>query len=189
MKLLLYSTLVIFLSSCSASDIETLIDSNNQNEDEEMEAQAQEQETVKATVSRVVDGDTIEIIMPDGETESVRLLLIDTPESVHPDMPEQPYGEESSKYAEEKLPEGKEIELEYDGPKRGTYDRLLAYIWVDGENFNQKMLEKGYARYAYEYDPPYKYQDEFQKEESEAEEANKRIWSIDGFPESDFEEW
>src|SRR5699024_1893473 len=138
--------------------------------------------------NRVIDGDTVEVKMPDGDKESVRLLLIDTPESVHPDKPEQPYGKESSEYAKDKLPEGKKVNLEYDGPKRGTYDRLLAYIWVDGENFNQKMLEKGYARYAYEYDPPYKYQDEFQEAENKAEEAEKRIWSIDGFPESDFEE-
>lgn len=140
-------------------------------------------------VNRVIDGDTVEVKMPDGEKESVRLLLIDTPESVHPNKPEQPYGEESSEYAERRLTEGKKVTLEYDGSKRDGYGRLLAYVWSNKKNLNQEMLEQGFARYAYEYEPPYKYQDEFQEAENKAKEQKKRIWSIDGFPESDFEEW
>src|SRR5699024_1101909 len=140
-------------------------------------------------VNRVIDGDTVEVKMPDGEKESVRLLLIDTPESVHPNKPEQPYGEESSEYAERRLTEGKKVTLEYDGSKRDRYGRLLAYVWSNKKNLNQEMLEQGFARYAYEYEPPYKYQDEFQEAENKAKEQKKRIWSIDGFPESDFEEW
>jgi|SRR5699024_5196084 len=171
---------LFMLSACSIDDV-----SNMLSEVESSQGNSKEE----VVIDRVVDGDTVKVEMADGQKETVRLLLIDTPESVHPNKPEQPYGEESSEYAKEKLPEGKEVKLEYDGPKRGTYDRLLAYIWVDGENFNQEMLEKGYARYAYEYDPPYKYQNEFKEAERKAEEADKRIWSIDGFVKSEFEEW
>lgn len=178
--------LIIVLSSFFVDDIDdlkALIFQDGKSEQQNSE------DIEEVTINRVIDGDTVEVKMPDGEKESVRLLLMDTPESVHPNKPKQPYGDKSSEYAEKKLPEGKKVKLEYDGPKRGTYDRLLAYVWVDGENFNKKMLEKGYARYAYEYDPPYKYQDEFQVAEREAEKENKRIWSIDGFPESEFEDW
>lgn len=156
---------------------------------EEKPEQKNSEDMERVNVSRVIDGDTVEVKMPDGEKESVRLLLIDTPESVHPDKPEQPYGEESSEFAEKRLTEGKKVRLEYDGPKRDNYGRLLAYIWTNDKNFNQEMLEEGYARYAYEYEPPYKYQDEFKEAEKEAEEKGERIWSIDGFVESEFEEW
>lgn len=170
-----------FLTACSADDLIALLD-----ESESVQEDVAEEEV---TISRVVDGDTVKVEMADGQEETVRLLLVDTPESVHPNKPKQPYGEEASQYAKVKLSEGKKVKLEYDGPKRGNYDRLLAYIWVDGDNFNQELLEKGYARYAYEYDPSYKYQDEFKAAENEAKEADKRIWSIDGFVESEFEEW
>ncbi|WP_117170956.1 thermonuclease family protein [Paraliobacillus sediminis] len=133
-----------------------------------------------ATVDRVVDGDTVHIIL-DGEEESVRLLLVDTPETKHPNLPIQPYGEQASQFANETLAEGKQIQIEYDGPKRDKYGRLLAYIWVDGELFNEMLLEEGFARYAYEYDPPYTHSDRLNDAETEAKEADRNIWSEDGY--------
>ncbi|WP_117161638.1 thermonuclease family protein [Paraliobacillus sp. X-1268] len=133
-----------------------------------------------ATVDRVVDGDTVHIIL-DGEEESVRLLLVDTPETKHPNLPVQPYGEQASKFAKEKLTEGTQIQLEYDGPKRDKYDRLLAYIWIDGELFNEMLLEEGFARYAYEYDPPYTHSDQLKEAETKAKAADLNIWSEDGY--------
>ncbi|WP_018933076.1 thermonuclease family protein [Gracilibacillus lacisalsi] len=132
-----------------------------------------------ATVSRVVDGDTVRIEL-DGQEETVRLLLVDTPETKHPNLPVQPFGPEASEFAVEKLA-GKEIQIEFDGPERDNYDRLLGYIWVDGENFNQLLLEEGFARYAYVYDPPYIHQDEMKQAEQRAREAEIGIWSIDGY--------
>lgn len=172
--------MVLGLSACSIDDVGAILQESGSNEGSEGEKE-------DVTVNRVIDGDTIEVEMPNGANESVRLLLIDTPESVHPDKPDQPYGEEASEYVKEKLSEGTEIKLEYDGTKRGQYDRLLAYIWVDGDNLNQELIEKGFARYAYEYDPPYKYQDEFKESEKEAEKEEKNIWSINGYVESEFE--
>ncbi|WP_163537288.1 S-layer homology domain-containing protein [Gracilibacillus sp. YIM 98692] len=135
---------------------------------------------VLATVTDVVDGDTIRINL-NGKEETVRLLLVDTPETVHPTLPEQPYGAEASVFAKETLSVGKQIQLEYDGPERDHYDRLLGYIWVDGQMFNEMLLEKGLARYAYVYDPPYTYADQLKAAETEAKNANLGIWSIDGY--------
>ncbi|WP_052158878.1 thermonuclease family protein [Halobacillus sp. BBL2006] len=132
-----------------------------------------------ASVTRVIDGDTIEINL-NGKTEDVRLLLVDTPETKHPDLPVQPYGPKASQFAEETL-NGKEVRVEYDGPKRDKYNRLLAYLWVDGENFNQMLLKEGLARLAYVYDPPYTHYDSFVKAQTKAANANKNIWSINGY--------
>ncbi|MBA2175901.1 thermonuclease family protein [Halobacillus locisalis] len=135
--------------------------------------------TETATVSRIVDGDTIEI-EKDGVTETVRLLLVDTPETKHPTEPVQPFGPEASAFAESELL-GKTVELEYDGPKRDKYDRLLAYLWVDGNNFNEQLLEEGFARYAYVYDPPYTHANSMMKAQNRAKEAERNIWSLPGY--------
>ncbi|SET47932.1 micrococcal nuclease [Salinibacillus kushneri] len=132
-----------------------------------------------ARVSRVVDGDTIEIQYK-GKTEDVRLLLVDTPETVHPSKPVQPFGPEASAFAKENL-SGRQVKVEFDGPKRDHYDRLLAYIWVDGKMFNQVLLEEGLTRLAYVYDPPYTHYDAYVKAQTQAVNAKKGIWSIDGY--------
>ncbi|MFG6113688.1 thermonuclease family protein [Halobacillus sp. MO56] len=130
-----------------------------------------------ATVSRVVDGDTIEINY-NGTKEDVRLLLVDTPE-VHGGT--QKYGPEASAFAKELLKPGTKVKYESDGPKRDHYGRLLGYLWVNGELFNEKLLENGLARYAYVYDPPYKYQDRLKQAEARARNKGIGIWSIDGY--------
>ncbi|WP_345242655.1 thermonuclease family protein [Pontibacillus salipaludis] len=133
----------------------------------------------QATVSRVVDGDTIEVTY-NGTTEDVRLLLVDTPEVKHPSKPVQEFGPEASAYAKKMLTPGTKVELEFDGPKRDKYDRLLAYIWVDGQNFNKALLENGYARLAYRYDPPYTHYETFMKAQNQAKSKNLGIWSVEG---------
>jgi len=137
----------------------------------------------KATVTRVIDGDTIEVKM-DGNTEDVRLLLVDTPETKHPSKPVQPYGPEASEFAKNTL-SGKEVTLEFDGSKRDKYDRLLAYVWVNGNNFNKMLLAEGLARLAYVYEPPYTHYDAFMKAQTKAVNENKNIWSIDGYVQDD----
>lgn len=134
---------------------------------------------VDAIVTNVVDGDTVDIRL-NGEEERVRLLLVDTPETVHPNKPVQPFGPEASHYAKDTLTD-EEVRIEYDGPKRDRYDRLLAYIWIDGENFNEQLIEKGFARYAYVFDPPYTHSTSMQKAESRAKGLEKGIWSIERY--------
>lgn len=148
-----------------------------------------ELEQNEVIINRVVDGDTVNVQLPNGESESVRLLLIDTPESVHPNKPVQPFGEEASAYAKEILKEGDTVTLEIGNPERDKYDRLLGYIWIDDVNFNQLMIEEGFARIAYVYEPNTKYLDEFERAEKKAEAEGKNIWSIPGYVESEFEEY
>lgn len=132
-----------------------------------------------AQVTRVVDGDTVEIKW-NGRIEDVRLLLVDTPETVHPSKPVQPYGPEASSFAKEILT-GKQVQVEFDGPKRDKYDRLLAYLWVDGKMFNEMLLEEGLARLAYVYDPPYTHFDAYVKAQTKAVNSKKGIWSRSGY--------
>lgn len=135
----------------------------------------------EVVISKVIDGDTIDVIRPDGKSERIRLLLIDTPESVHPDEPVEKYGPESSDYAKDYFNVGDDVILEIGNPERDKYDRLLGYIWKDGVNFNKHMVEKGYARIAYVYEPNTKYLDEFEKAEKKAKENKDKIWSIDNY--------
>ncbi|CDQ20957.1 thermonuclease family protein [Halobacillus karajensis] len=158
---------------------EKLNTEKEENQLKETKDASKEAEVVKAMVTNVVDGDTIDIQI-NGKEERVRLLLVDTPETVHPNKPVQPFGPEASHFVKQKL-DNKEVRIEYDGPKRDKYDRLLAYVWVDGENFNQQLLEKGLARYAYVYNPPYTHADSMQEAESRAQQQEKGVWSIDGY--------
>lgn len=140
-----------------------------------------ELEKDEVIIKNVVDGDTVDIETREGVEERVRLLLIDTPESVHPTEHKQKYGKEASDFAKGFLKQGDIVTLEIGNPNRDKYDRLLAYIWVDGVNFNQHMLEQGYARVAYVYEPNIKYLDEFKKAESDAKQEKLNIWSIDDY--------
>jgi len=95
-------------------------------------------------VVHVVDGDTIEVD-EGGRRETVRLLGVDTPETVDPRKPVQCYGPEASAYTKQRL-EGRGVRLELDVERRDRYSRLLAYVIVDGRRFNDELLEGGYAR-------------------------------------------
>ena len=118
------------------------------------------QTTKKYKVIRVVDGDTF-VISDNGKEEKVRLIGIDTPESVHPDADRNSAaGITASDYTKSLLT-GKSVELEFDVQQRDKYGRLLAYAYVDGYMLNKKLLEDGYAVVS-TYPPNVKYVDEFQ---------------------------
>ena len=96
-------------------------------------------------MTRVVDGDTIEIAPAvDGITE-VRLIGVDTPETKDPNEEVEPYGSEASAFAAARL-EGKEVGLELDAERTDRYGRLLAYVHLGGEMFNETLVEEGYAQ-------------------------------------------
>lgn len=181
MKKLLLTILVFFLLvGCSElENITNIAESVISEEETELEKN-------EVIINHVVDGDTVNVEMPNGTDESVRLLLIDTPESVHSEKPDQPYGEEASEFAKETLEEGQTVTLEKGNPERDNYDRLLGYIWVDDVNFNELMIEKGYARVAYVYEPNTKYLEEFKKAEDHAKGKGINIWSIDGYVKNEF---
>ena len=128
-------------------------------------------------VVRVVDGDTI-VINYNGKEEKVRLIGVDTPESVHPNKEKNnEYGTLASKYTKSKL-EKKSVSLEFDVQERDKYGRLLAYVYLDGKMYNKTLLEDGYAQVA-TYPPNVKYVDDFLKIEKKAKENNAGLWSYE----------
>lgn len=135
----------------------------------------------EAIVVRVIDGDTISVLTAEGDEERVRLLLIDTPESVHPTDPIEKFGPESSEYAKDFFDKGEKVTLEIGEKERDHYGRLLAYVWKNGINFNKHMIEKGYARIAYVEEPNTKYIDEFREAEIKAKKEKVNIWSVPGY--------
>lgn len=126
---------------------------------EPLEEQSSEQEVndlseaTKVTVVRVVDGDTY-VVNLDGEETKIRLIGVDTPESVAPESYTEKTGKENteegknvSDYMKEKLPEGSVLFLEFDVNKYDKYDRVLAYAYFeDGEMVQEHLLKKGYAQ-------------------------------------------
>lgn len=118
--------------------------------------------------SKCVDGDTIKVLIKNKEY-TVRMLAIDTPESVHPKKREEYYGKESSDYTCDKVKNANKLELEYDdkSDKKDKYNRILAYVFVDGYLLEDLLVTNGYAEVAYLYDD-YKYADLLKDKESVA---------------------
>lgn len=128
-------------------------------------------------VSRVIDGDTLEIKINDRK-ESVRLIGINTPETVDPRKSVECFGKEASDKMKE-LASGNLVYLEYDDTQglRDKYNRLLAYVYLeDDEMLNRKMIAEGYA-HEYTYNLPYKYQKEFRELQNFARTQERGLWS------------
>lgn len=135
---------------------------------------AEEHNLQLANVTRVVDGDTIEVELS-GKKEKVRFLLVDTPESVHSDSSKNTeYGKVASEYTKNLL-EGKEVGLEFDAAERDRYGRLLAYVYLNDQMVNRLLLSEGHAKVAV-YQPNVKYVDDFRTLEKEAQTNKKGIW-------------
>lgn len=130
-----------------------------------------------ARVVRVVDGDTI-VAEVDGTDERVRLIGIDTPESVKPGSPVECFGKEASAHTAELLPEGTPIRLELDVEERDRYDRLLAYVYraSDGEFVNLALARDGYAAQA-TFPPNVAHEEEFRAAVRAARESGAGLWS------------
>jgi micrococcal nuclease len=125
----------------------------------------------------VVDGDTIIVQLPDGERERVRLIGIDTPESVDPRRPVECLGEEAAKRTQELLA-GRRVLLAFDPTQglRDRYRRLLAYVFRDDGLFvNETLIAEGYA-HEYTYATPYTYQAQFKRVQQEAREEQRGLW-------------
>lgn len=124
-------------------------------------------------VVRVVDGDTIEVMLR-GETVTIRLIGIDTPETVHPILGVECFGKAASAFTERSL-EGRVVRLEFDAERLDRYERTLAYVWRDGM-FNAELVRRGYAT-AYPYPPNTRYADLFASAERDALEHERGLWS------------
>lgn len=125
-----------------------------------------------------VDGDTAKFNY-DGKTESFRFLLIDTPETKHPRIGKEPYGQEASDRTEELLNTAANIEVEFDvGQKKDKYGRYLAYVYVDGEMLNNILVREGLAKVGYVYPPNTRYLSELEDSQDKAKSEQIGIWSI-----------
>lgn len=125
-------------------------------------------------VTRVIDGDTFEF-MNRGARERVRLIGVDTPESVKPDSEVEPFGIEAGSFTK-KLIEGRMVRLEFDVQERDKYGRLLAYVYLeDGTLLNAKLLEEGLASIM-TVPPNVRMADTFLKIQRKAREEKKGLW-------------
>lgn len=97
-----------------------------------------------ALVTRVVDGDTVEVRLGDGE-EDVRYIGVDTPETVKPGEPVQCFGPRASAF-NHRLVEGRRVRLVFGEERRDVYGRLLAYVYLDGRFVNAELVRRGLAR-------------------------------------------
>jgi micrococcal nuclease len=100
---------------------------------------------VPAEVQRVTDGDTF-VATVKGRRERIRVIGVDTPESVAPNRPDEPFGEEASDFAKRYL-DGETVRLAGDAEPRDRYGRMLAYVWLaDGTFWNALLVAEGYAQ-------------------------------------------
>ncbi len=127
-------------------------------------------------VIRVVDGDTI-VINYGGKYEEVRMLCVNTPKPVHPDEKQNiPMGKVASRYTQKKLI-GKYVNLEFEIKRlRGNHGRLLAYVFVDGQNLNLDLVMQGLSPYYTKYGKSKKYDAEFRVAEEQARKEKLNIW-------------
>ncbi len=98
----------------------------------------------QATLVRVVDGDTL-VVDLGGQEERVRLLNIDTPETVHPSRPVECMGPEATERMEELVSPGDQLVLEFDQERTDQYDRLLAGVYADDVFVNEQMARDGFG--------------------------------------------
>ena len=152
--LMKYLLIVLCITGLACSGTESFDNSS-------LPVPAQNEATEKSSmvkITKVIDGDTMDVRFEDGTTDRVRLLGVDTPETNAANKPNE-YGEitdlkcltrwgnKSNEYAKSIL-DGKEVRLVFDegAGERGYYGRLLAYIEIDGYDFNESLISRGYAR-------------------------------------------
>jgi micrococcal nuclease len=132
-------------------------------------------------VLRVVDGDTIHVLVR-GQDVTVRMIGIDTPETVKPDTPVQCFGPEASEFAKRSLTD-QTVTLEFDASQGSTdrYGRTLAYVWLelpDGGRrlFNLDAVAGGYAEERQYGSVPFAWQSAFRTAEQQAQSADAGRW-------------
>lgn len=150
-------------------------------EDSNFEKTAKQEEGY--TLVRAVDGDTLVILDSEMQEKKVRLIGINTPETVDPRRPVECFGKEASNFTKELVSKSsKNVRLEFDDTqqKYDKYGRLLAYVYLvqkDGVEIflNRELIKQGYA-HEYTYKLPYKLQSEFKKLQQEAKQEERGLW-------------
>ncbi len=124
------------------------------------------------TVTRVIDGDTLVL----NGAERVRLIGVDTPESVHATKPVEYFGKEASAFTK-RMAEDQQVYLEYEqgSPTKDRYERTLAYVYLrDGTLLNKEIIEQGYGHAYMGF--PFSKMEEFRAAEREAQSNERGLW-------------
>lgn len=133
----------------------------------------------------IIDGDTIKVRYH-GADESVRFLLVDTPETNHPTLGEQPFGQEAKSFTKALFEGQDSVYLEFDVSYRDKYNRLLAYVYTqDGKSVQEELLKNGLARVAYIYNPNTKHVNWFDSVQKTAQSSAVGIWSVENYAQED----
>jgi micrococcal nuclease len=134
----------------------------------------------RATVVEVIDGDTLLIDLAGGD-EHVRLIGIDTPETMAPDRPDECFGAEASRHLADLAPPGTALRLERDIEARDQYDRLLAYAYRDRDGLflNLAQVAGGFAE-PLAYPPNTAYRTDFERAARDARAAGAGLWTACG---------
>lgn len=137
-----------------------------------------------ATVAEVVDGDTVRVRLPGRrETESVRLIGVDTPETHGPGGLRECFGKEASAHTAKLLAPGTDVRLVRDAEARDRYGRLLAYVYRRHDDLfvNLALARDGFAA-PLSIPPNVTHRDEFADAAAEAREAGRGLWGRCGGP-------
>ena len=123
-------------------------------------------------VERVIDGDTLRV----SPGETVRLIGVNTPETVKRDYPVEPWGPEASAFTK-KFVAGGTVRLQFDRERIDPHGRYLAYVWVGERMLNEVLAREGLARYEpqYRYSPTMKRR--FRQAQRAAQDEHRGIWS------------
>lgn len=136
---------------------------------------------IPVTFKKKIDGDTFRVLLNKKEIK-VRLLLVDTPESVKQGTAVQPFALEASDFTEKLLVNAKNIDVEFDkGDRTDRYNRALCYVYVDNKLLQSKLLENGLARVAFVYKPNTTHLKKFKEVEKQAKIKELKIWSKKGY--------
>ena len=123
-------------------------------------------------VERVVDGDTL--LLANGAR--IRLIGADTPETVRPNHPVEPWGPEATEFTRQ-LVAGGRVRLEFDGPRKDKYGRFLAHVWVEDRELAEELLRAGLARATTHYRYSAAMKSRFRRAEARARSDSRGIWS------------
>lgn len=177
---------ILSISSLKQKDVKDIFQTKFHTETKEesvIEEKIQDKNShAKGALYKVVsisDGDTISVNI-NGKDEKLRIIGINTPETVDPRREVQCFGKEASNKAKEILT-GASVRLESDSSQndRDKYGRLLRFVFLeDGTDFGKTMIKSGYA-YKYTYGTPHKYENEYKSAEEFAKENKNGLWSQD----------
>jgi len=128
-------------------------------------------------VERVVDGDTL--ILANATRTRIRLIGADTPETVKPNTPVQPFGPEASQFTKDAIARnGNKVRISFDGDQVDRYGRTLAMVWLGDTLLNEQLIRVGLARAQLQYKYSREMKNRFKVAEDQAKRAKRGIWSL-----------